>query len=245
MCHTRELSFFGGVGAPSPYAGEVTALRYGDDDAPRRIAVLPDIYGVTPFYQGFSSFLADQGARVDLVNPWEPFGDLPEMTREAAYERRPRIRDRAFCDDVERYLSKQHVETVVGFCIGGNFLLELVRRGYRGDSFAYYPLPWGMPNQDAIDPAFEYMPELAHPVTILMGVEDPLAGPENIERLRSVCTANPALDLHLYEKSGHGFLTDLESEDDALRNNALDAMRVLTEKAFPGSPVLEAAEARR
>ena len=236
MCHLRELSFFGAANPPSAYVGAVSALRYGDADAAKRIALLPDIYGVTPFYRGLASFLSEQGAAVYLVNPWAPFGELPEPTREAAWTRRRRIRDRAFCDDLDAFLGQERIDTVIGFCIGGNFLFELARRGYSGICCAFYPLPWGMANEDGLQPPFEYMPDLAQDIAILMGAADPLAGAENIERLRDVCARNPAMELHLYERSGHGFLADLDSNDRTLRENAREALRILLRKAFPGLP---------
>lgn len=195
--------------------------------------MLPDIYGVTPFYRGLASYLSDRGATVFLVNPWRPFGTLPEMTREAAWERRHHIRDRAFCDDLTAFVEQERIDTVIGFCIGGNFLLELVRRGYTGTCCAFYPLPWGMANKDELQPPFEYMERLEHQVTILTGEQDALAGPENTDRLRAVCAQNPAMDLHLYESSGHGFLADLDSDEEHLRSNARAALDVVLSKVFP------------
>lgn len=233
MCHKEPLTHFGEQLPAKSIEEEVSALVYGEGRAARKIAVLPDIYGLTPFYQGFSSFLARHGAEVHLVNPWQPFGELPESTREAAYERRHMLRDTAYCNQLALYIDRIGFDAVIGFCIGGNFLLELVRGGYRGISSAVYPLPWGMSNVDALDPAFDYMGHLPHPVTILMGEEDSLAGADNIRRLQDVCGSNPALTLHLYPKSNHGFLTDIDSGDELLRANAYHALEVIVQTVFP------------
>ncbi len=232
MCHINQLSLLADDLAPSPYPGAVSALRYGGEAASRRIALLPDIFGVTPSCKGLACFLSHRGARVYLVNPWEPFGELAEPTREAAWERRHRIRDRSFCDSAGSFLMQERIETVVGFCIGGNFLLEMVRRGYTGCCCAFYPLPWGMPNPEGLQPPFEYMVDLEHEVTILAGEADHLAGPENTRRLRDICRRNPKLDLHLYASSGHGFLADLDSDDRMLRANARAALEILLERVF-------------
>lgn len=233
MCHIRKLSLCPDEQRASEYTGSVSALSFKNAGGHRRIALLPDIYGVTPFYQGLASLLSDRGALVHLVDPWQPFGELPEMTREAAWARRHHLRDRLFCDELEAFLGQERIETVVGFCIGGNFVLELVRRGYRGSCCAFYPLPWGMANEDGLQPPFEYMEALDHEVTIIMGERDPLAGAENVHRLREICARNPALDLHLYEASGHGFLADVDSDRETLRSNARAALDLMLDKAFP------------
>ena len=241
MCHIRKLSLCASDMEASEYVGTVPAWCYANTSAPIRIALLPDIYGVTPFYRGLASFLSGHGATVYLVNPWQPFGELPEMTREAAWARRHHIRDRAFCDDLAVFVEQERIDTVIGFCIGGNFVFELVRRGYRGTCCAFYPLPWGMANQDGLQPPFEYMERLDQEVTILMGEQDPLAGPDNTSWLREVCARNPAMDLHLYESSGHGFLADLDSDEEKLRSNARRALDVLLRKVFR-EPAAECAE---
>jgi carboxymethylenebutenolidase len=142
------------------------------------------------------------------------------------------LRDRTYCNELEKFIDEESIDTIVGFCIGANFLFELVQRGYRGKCLAIYPLPWGMENEDAIAPSFDYMPNIDHPVTIVMGEQDPLAGPDNIEKMRTICSANPSLDLHLYEGSGHGFLNDVEGEDEKLRDNAFNALHVSLATVF-------------
>ena len=224
MCHTDEIQYFGATGPYSAFSDEVDGLLFQGDNASLNVAVLPDIYGLTDFYKGYASYLSKRGARVYLTNPWSEFGELPEPTREAAYERRHKLHDHAHCDALEVFLAARNIDAIVGFCIGGNFSFEMARRGFDRTNISIYPLPWGMDNQDVISPAFDYMPELAQDVTILMGESDHLAGPENIEKLKKIVDGNDKLTLHLYSGSNHGFFTAIDGDDEKLRANAKDGI---------------------
>lgn len=228
MCHKDSVDYFGQYRIYEEFTEEVDGIVFANADARKRVAMLPDIYGLTNFYKGFASYVAGFGAHVYLTNPWKPFGELAEMTREAAFERRHNLRDRVHCDQLEVFLASHEIDAVIGFCIGGNFAFELARRGFKGTIVAIYPLPWGMENQDAIEPAFEYMPSLTKDMTIIIGDSDRLGGPANIQKLAGITRDNEHLTLHLYEGSDHGFFNDIDGSDQTLKDNAHDAIGKVT-----------------
>ena len=218
------IEYFGEMHDHCEFTRAVDGIVFAGKDSGIRVAVLPDIYGLTDFYKGYASYVSGFGAQTYLTNPWSAFGELPEATREAAFERRHNLRDREHCDHLEEFLRNENIDAIVGFCIGGNFAFEMARRGYEGTIIAVYPLPWGMANQDEVTPAFEYMPTLKKEVTILMGEADHLAGPDNIQKLKDVVAGNSKLTMHLYAGSNHGFFTDIDGTDGKLKGNAKDAI---------------------
>ena len=222
MCHTQKIEYFGALRDSESFSAGIEGLLFPGSGS--RVAVLPDIYGLTDFYKSYASYLSGRGAKIWLTNPWSPFGELPEPTREAAYERRRKLKDREHCDQLETFLAEQKIDAIVGFCIGGNFAFEMARRGYTGTIIAIYPLPWGMANDDEITPAFEYMPSLEKDVSILMGAADHLAGPDNIRKMQDIVAGNTHLTMQLYAGSNHGFFTDIDGDDESLRSNARDAI---------------------
>jgi len=232
MCHKDKIRFFGDPGQGEDFSGVLDGIAFGAASDGRKIAMLPDIYGLTDFYKGYASYVAGFGAQVFLNNPWSKFGELAEPTRDAAYERRHKLKDKEHCDQLELFLASEAIDAIVGFCIGGNFAFEMARRGYEGTIVAVYPLPWGMSNQDEIAPAFDFMPAISKELTILMGAADHLAGPENIEKMKSIVAGNTHLAMHLYDGSNHGFFTDIDGTDEKLVNNARDAIDRVTKILF-------------
>lgn len=205
--------------------GGLAWREFGSNRATASVALLPDIYdGSIPFYRALATQFAAMGLRVYLMEPFHPFGELPEPTREAAFARRGKLKDGAYLDALEGFLQRQEIGGVVGFCIGGLFVFELARRGYRGELVAFYPFPQGLPNQDPLPVPYDYLPDVRIPQLVLLGEEDAVVGAEAVERLSAIARDNPAIDLQCYPHSGHGFLADLDSEDARLRANAEDGL---------------------
>jgi len=232
MCHGEQLASFPPPGEFELISEDVDAFAIGRDDATKRLAIIPDIYGCNPFYRGFSTYLADKGARVFLVDLFAGHGELAEATREAAFERRHKISDNDFVDRLVSFHEKNGITGVIGFCIGGLFVFELARRELNGALIGFYPFPQGLQNQDPVPIPFDYLDSVNTPNTVLLGDQDALLGPEIVERMRLAADQSSAIDLHLYEGSGHGFLGDLDSSDEHLRNNAQDALAVCERAAL-------------
>lgn len=192
----------------------------------KRAAIITDIYGCNEFYQSFATYLSQQGWTTLLIDLFSDLGELPEVTREAAFERRHKLRDGETCDRLERFIANQQVHAVIGFCLGGNYAFELARRKVSANLVAFYPFPAGLPNQDELTPPFEYLDRLDKPITVLAGSDDDSAGRDNIAKLAHLAADIPAVEVHYYENSGHGFLAQLDSDDEKLRQNATDALAV-------------------
>jgi carboxymethylenebutenolidase len=145
-----------------------------------------------------------------------------------AFERRHELRDGEVCTLLQTFNANQKIDAVIGFCLGGNYVFELARRNVCAKLVGYYSFPAGLPNQDQLTPAFEYLHELVTPVTVLAGNCDESAGRDNVARMAEMAADIPALALHIYRDSGHGFLAQLDSDDDNLRRNAEQSLAVCT-----------------
>jgi len=224
MCHGAAVAAFPAVTLGEPIAGAVASRAYGDPGAARTIAILPDIYGCNPFYQGLAAHFAARGARVYLVDPFDGLGELPEATREAAFARRHKVRDRAFVDAFEEWCSERAVTGVIGFCLGGLYVFELARRGLDLDLVGLYGFPQGLANPDPLPVPFDYLGDVTRRHVTLFGAEDQAVGEANIARLAQLATENPAIAVTVYPGVGHDFLPLLDSSDAAARASASDAL---------------------
>nr|ADQ90214.1 putative dienelactone hydrolase [Stutzerimonas stutzeri] len=233
MCHIEQCgSFPSGDDGALFHDGEISGYRFGDGAADRRIAILPDIYGCTSFYRGFAAHLAARGAVVDLIRTFEDLGELAEHTREAAFKRRHRLKDRTFVDAFERYGRRRGISGVVGFCIGGLFVYELARREFPAALVSFYGFPQGLPNQEVLDAPLTYLDTVTTPHLTLFGAEDDLISKEIQTLLSAIGERQPACRVRVFEGSGHGFLTDLDATDPHRRDNAAKALALCEEALF-------------
>lgn len=124
MCHGAPVKAFPRPATPTEFADDVAGYLFGDVNAARRIAILPDIYGCNAFYRGMATHLSQKGAGVFLVDTFHGLGELPEVTREAAFARRNKVEDKAFLDKFETFIDARGVTGVIGFCLGGLYVLN-------------------------------------------------------------------------------------------------------------------------
>jgi len=236
MCHGTAVSAF-----PEPVLGEafsksVNGYKYSNPGAENRIAIIPDIYGVNPFYQGMCRHLQDRGAYVFLINPFHGMGERETMSREEAFGFRNKVKDKAFLDDFQTFVEEKNITGVVGFCLGGLYVFELARRGMKADLLGLYGFPNGLPNQDQLPVPFDYLSDIKQPFGMLMGENDASVGPDTIAKLGEVAADAPAMTLKIYEGVGHGFLPMLDSEDELEKSVALDALSRI-EALADGAPI--------
>lgn len=210
MCTGAPLDSFPAAATPERFEADISGYRF--DGGGARIAILPDIYGCSDFYRGLSTHLMQRGRSVYLVDPFDGLGDLPEVTREAAFARRHKVRDKTFLDAFENFAASEGIAGVIGFCLGGCYVFELARRGFDADLLGLYGFPQGLENQDPLPKPFDYLETVQRPFTMLLGREDAPVGPENVERLEALAPRVPAMTLKVYDGVGHNFLSFLDSD---------------------------------
>ncbi len=226
MCHGKAVAAFPTPTEPVAFNNRVTGYHWANQNADSKIAILPDIYGCNPFYRGLATRYAQMGADVYLVDTFAGFGDLPEMTREAAFARRGKVADKEFLDRFEAFADSQGITGIIGFCLGGLYVFELARRGMRAALVGLYGFPQGLPNQDPLPAPFEYLHAVDTPFAMLLGADDPAVGADNVKRLQAMVPDVPGMDLTVYDGVGHDFLPLLDSENPAMRATAEDALAI-------------------
>lgn len=232
MCHGAASAAFPPVGRYVATTAEPFSLAFGDPGERIRIAILPDIYGPGPFYQGLATYLAERGALVRLMDPFHDLGALAVPSRQAAFARRNGVRDRTYVDAFERFVREQRITGVAGFCLGGLYVFELARRGLRVNLVSLYGFPQGLANDDPLPVPFDYLDGLPHRHVALFGDQDHSQLPDNFRRLAEIAGRTPGFGLHVFPGSGHGFLGDLDCDDPARVRNARSALTILEETMF-------------
>lgn len=225
MCHPDAPISLPPPGDFATLSDGVEAFTIGSDGE-HRLAILPDIYGCNDFYRSLATHFSEQGAWVALVNPFAGLGELAEVTREAAFERRHQVRDREFLDRFTEFCARQKISGIIGFCLGGLYVFDLARRHVAASLVALYPFPQGLPNQDSLQVPFEYLSSVDKSHTVLVGDQDHAMADGVLERLQRAADENDAIDLRVFQGSDHGFLSDLDSENAQLRSNAQEALGV-------------------
>jgi len=229
MCHPDSIAIFPKI--KTAELKKFSQLKCWDYSAEKSngkvIAIISDIYGCNDFYRGLSAYFVEQGWRVLLIDLFVDLGELPEVTKEAAFARRHKIKDKSACDQIEEFLLEQKIDSLVGFCLGGNFVLEMAKRNVQSNLIAFYPFPAGLPNQEPLQPSLEYLEQNEKRVLVLLGSEDDGAGRDNVAIIANMAKTSETLLVNVYKNSGHGFLANLNNQSDLIlqaeANEALHA----------------------
>ncbi len=224
MCHNDVAHGLPEPGAFTYAKGEISSYVSGPDHSAKRLAVLTDIYGCNTFYRAFATRYALQGFKVSLVDIFAEFGELAAPTRELAFERRHKLRDKAFIDALEIYLKGANINSVIGFCFGGLCVYELARRDFPASMVSIYGFPQGLTNQDPLPVPLTYLAGVSRRHLSLVGGADVTIPAQYVKQLSEIAGTNPAVGVRVFEQSGHGFMGDLAHEDKARRDIALEAL---------------------
>ncbi len=173
------------------------------------------MYGRTAFYEHLAGRLAMAGYVVLLPEFFYREGPLPELTSEAASQRRAIADSRRLLRDAlgaAEWLRRDHGPRLgaIGFCMGGNYALAMAAERTDLATVCYYGFP-GRPIHFAQDPSsptpIDLVPKISGPVIGFWGDQDQGAGMDNVDRFAKAMRArDAAFELHVYPGVGHGFL---------------------------------------
>lgn len=180
------------------------------------VLILVDIYGCTPFYRQLNRRLAAAGYVSLLPDVFFRLGELPEVTREAAFARKAELDDARALDDLATAAAWLAARDdtggsrlgLLGFCMGGTFALDLAAQRADVATVGYYAFPRGMPNSSAPAP-LDVVDRLQGPMLCFWGDQDYI-DMDDVTQLGDEAR-DQGKDYHaiVYPGVGHGFLRGL------------------------------------
>jgi carboxymethylenebutenolidase len=229
VCHPDAPPGGGATGIPSaeisiplPGGEALPCLAVGADDAPP-VLIAPDVFGRSPFYEHLAGLLAQAGLRAVLADVFFRQGPLTERSHGAAFARRRLLDETNSIEDLRAAVeslrpSERASVGLLGFCMGGTFVLDLASTDRDLVAVAFYGFPRPQPTLVSPPPAPADLVEgLRGPVLAIWGSEDEAVGAENIEHyVKQAARVNPEFEWKILSGLGHGFLgqADLEDETD-------------------------------
>lgn len=183
------------------------------------VVILSDIYGRAPFYRALAARLAAEGYLVTLPDLFFRQGPLPEVTREAAFERHSRMDETVALADSASVLgwireqpqARGERVGLLGFCLGGSLALDACAEDWRTAVVCYYAFPKGVSN-----PCLRHMPRpldvaerISVPVLAHWGDADYIPLDDIHEFGAAMDAAGNPYEAHVYPGAGHGFLQGL------------------------------------
>ncbi|MGW4528690.1 dienelactone hydrolase family protein [Amycolatopsis sp. NPDC004378] len=178
--------------------------------------VAPDVYGPSPFYAEVAARLANAGYTALLVDFYFREGPLAEATRDAAFARRAGVdelrtlRDLDAAVDVLGARGRSRVG-VLGFCLAGQFTLNLCARRTDLAAVCFYAFPEGVqaPAAPAAPRPIDEAGSITGPILSFWGREDYIPLPV-IDRFGEAMHEHGVdYTQRIYDGAGHGFLQGL------------------------------------
>ncbi|MFC6870194.1 dienelactone hydrolase family protein [Haloechinothrix salitolerans] len=207
------------VAIPVEKGRDMPGWTFQPRSTPRgRCVVAPDIYGPSPFYAEVSRLLAAEGFTTTLVDYFFREGPLPEVTREAAFARRAGLDEQRALRDLSAAIdhvgAKEARTGLVGFCLAGQFALDLCAQRQDLATVCYYPFPEGVDGEVAVRAPrpIDLADEIRGPILAMWGTHDyiPLDVIARFEK--AMLETGVDYTQRLYEGAGHSFLQGLVEE---------------------------------
>jgi carboxymethylenebutenolidase len=228
MCHTDIPP---GQSAPDVDTEEVVVPLAGGEEMPCLLAtdkepgpgilVAPDVHGRSPFYEHLTGLLASHGYTALLADFFFRQGPLSEPGKEAAFARRGQLDETQSVADLDQALdwlkdkSGTDIVGIIGFCMGGTFVLDLAstRKDLAGVAYYGFPVPQAQLKQPPPHP-MDLVSDLSGPVLAFWGDQDEVVGMEHAKKYSELAAkADPAFESEIIPGLGHGFLGDADLDD--------------------------------
>jgi carboxymethylenebutenolidase len=222
------------VAVPLPGGESMPGMLSRPEGAPAGSVVLvPDIYGMTPFYLGLAGELAGSGLQTLVIDYFFREGDLKEGSRKEAMARKRRrdevesLKDVGAAVDWLRGSEPRGGRTgVLGFCLGGTLALDLAAERRDLAVVSYYGFPASMPGPKAAPAPIDLAEGISGPILAFWGDRDPGIPKETIDRFSKLIAEHGAdYEQTVYPGIGHGFLAGLADGSQEDHEPAEDSWR--------------------
>lgn len=199
-------------------ATAVPAIHARPDGMPvAGVVVHPDVGGLRPLFDDLCRRLATHGFAVCAVEPFAriPAEERSQLDAPARLERMHELDDDVQLGDLEAAADHLVVHddvdrlAVIGFCMGGHFVLKAAARDRFHAAVPFYgmvtvPESWQGPGlRSPLDTADEVCPTLA-----IFGGADPWTPSEEIEELRRRWAGRDDCEIVVVDGADHGFVHD-------------------------------------
>lgn len=194
------------------------------------VVIIVDIFGRTPFYRKLNRQLADAGYVSLLPDIFFREGELPEVTREAAFARREELDEGRALQDLltaATWLNQRDGVGglrlgLLGFCLGGTLALDMCAERDDFAAVCYYAFPAGMPRSSAPAP-LDVVDRVRGPILAFWGDQDYIDMDEVARLGEEMVRHDKDYEAIVYPGAGHGFLRGLEEDTGPDREAATDS----------------------